>query len=30
MPADGTLSAVMAYMIDDLYKPDAVMDFPKV
>jgi len=29
LPADGTLSAVMAYMIDDFYKPDAVMDFPR-
>jgi phytoene dehydrogenase-like protein len=29
MPADGTLSAVMAYMMDDFYKPNAVMDFPK-
>ena len=29
MPAEGTLSAVMAYMVDDFYKPNAVMDFPK-
>lgn len=29
LPANGTLSAVMAYMIDDFYKPNAVMDFPK-
>ena len=29
MPDTGTLSAVMAYMIDDFYKPNAVMDFPK-
>jgi len=29
MPAEGTLSAVMAYMMDDFYKPNAVMDFPK-
>ena len=26
----GTLSAVMAYMIEDLYRPNAVMDYPKV
>lgn len=26
----GTLSAVMAYMIEDFFKPNAVMDFPKV
>ena len=29
MPAEATLSAVMAYMMDDFYKPNAVMDFPK-
>ena len=28
LPAEGTLSAVMAYMIDDFFKPNAVMDFP--
>jgi NAD(P)-binding Rossmann-like domain len=30
LPAEGTLSAVMAYMIEDFFKPNAVMDFPKV
>jgi phytoene dehydrogenase-like protein len=29
LPADGTLTAVMAYMVEDFYRPDAVMDFPK-
>lgn len=29
LPAEGTLSAVMAYMIDDFFKPNAVMDFPE-
>eukprot|EP00596_Hydrurales_sp_CCMP1899_P002208 CAMPEP_0119045880 /NCGR_PEP_ID=MMETSP1177-20130426/43103_1 /TAXON_ID=2985 /ORGANISM="Ochromonas sp, Strain CCMP1899" /LENGTH=494 /DNA_ID=CAMNT_0007018317 /DNA_START=320 /DNA_END=1801 /DNA_ORIENTATION=+ len=29
LPAEGTLSAVMAYMIDDFFKPNAVLDFPK-
>jgi len=29
LPADQTLTAVMAYMVEDFYKPDAVMDFPK-
>ena len=28
LPAEGTISAVMAYMIDDFFKPDAKMDFP--
>ena len=28
LPSDGTLSAVMAYMVDDFYKPNAKMDFP--
>ena len=28
LPAEGTISAVMAYMIDDFFKPNAVMDFP--
>lgn len=28
LPAEGTLSAVMAYMIDDFFKQDAVVDFP--
>lgn len=30
LPSDGTLSAVMAYMIEDFFRPNAVMDFPKV
>eukprot|EP01042_Synura_sphagnicola_P002148 gene2148-2568_t len=29
LSAEGTLSAVMAYMIEDLYRPNAVMDYPK-
>ena len=29
LPSNGTLTAVMAYMVEDFYKPDAVMDFPK-
>tara|TARA_B110001452_G_scaffold249077_1_gene236320 strand:- start:136 stop:1983 length:1848 start_codon:yes stop_codon:yes gene_type:complete len=29
LPANGTLTAVMAFMVDEFYKPDAVMDFPK-
>jgi len=30
LPAEGTLSAVMAYMIEDFFRPNAVMDFPVV
>jgi len=29
LPANGTLTAVMAFMVEEFYKPDAVMDFPK-
>ena len=29
LPSNGTLTAVMAFMVDEFYKPDAVMDFPK-
>jgi len=29
LPSDGTLTAVMAYMVEDFYRPGAVMDFPK-
>jgi len=29
LPSNGTLTAVMAYMVEDFYKPGAVMDFPK-
>jgi len=29
LPADGTLTAVMAFMVDEFYKPDAKMDFPR-
>jgi len=29
LPADQTLTAVMAYMVEDFYREDAVMDFPK-
>jgi len=29
LPCNGTLTAVMAFMVEDFYKPDAVMDFPK-
>jgi phytoene dehydrogenase-like protein len=29
LPADQTLTAVMAYMVDDFYRPGAVLDFPK-
>jgi phytoene dehydrogenase-like protein len=29
LPADGTLTAVMAFMVEDFYQPNAVMDFPK-
>ena len=29
LPANGTLTAVMAYMVEDFYRPGAVMDFPK-
>lgn len=29
LPADRTLTAVMAYMVDDFYRPGAVLDFPK-
>lgn len=29
LPSNGTLTAVMAYMVEDFYRPDAVMDFPK-
>ena len=28
LPAEGTLTAVMAYMIEDFFKPDAAVDFP--
>ena len=28
LPSEGTLTAVMAYMIDDFFQKDAVMDFP--
>ena len=30
LPCDGTLTAVMAYMVEDFYRPDAIMDFPYV
>jgi phytoene dehydrogenase-like protein len=30
LPAEGTLSAVMAYMVEDFFRPNAVMDFPVV
>jgi len=29
LPSNGTLTAVMAYMVEDFYRPGAVMDFPK-
>ena len=29
LPDTGTSSAVMAYMIDDLFKPNGVLDYPK-
>jgi len=29
LPANGTLTAVMAYMVEDFYRPGAVMDFPR-
>ena len=29
LPADGTLTAVMAYMVEDFYREGAVMDFPR-
>ena len=29
LPSSGTLTAVMAYMVEDFYRPGAVMDFPK-
>mmetsp|Transcript_33206 Transcript_33206/g.48739 ORF Transcript_33206/g.48739 Transcript_33206/m.48739 type:complete len:643 (-) Transcript_33206:35-1963(-) len=29
LPADQTLTAVMAYMVEDFYREDAVMDYPK-
>lgn len=29
LPADATLTAVMAYMVEDFYREGAVMDFPK-
>jgi len=29
LPNEGTLTAVMAYMVDDFFQPQAVMDFPK-
>merc|ERR1712115_179382 len=29
LPADQTLTAVMAYMVEDFYREGAVMDFPK-
>ena len=29
LPSNGTLTAVMAYMVEDFYRPDAIMDFPK-
>lgn len=29
LPADGTLTAVMAFMVDEFYKENPVMDFPK-
>mmetsp|Transcript_10261 Transcript_10261/g.30405 ORF Transcript_10261/g.30405 Transcript_10261/m.30405 type:complete len:590 (+) Transcript_10261:57-1826(+) len=29
LPMEGTLTAVMAYMVDDFFQPKAVMDFPK-
>ena len=28
LPAEGTLTAVMAYMIDDFFKPDGAVDYP--
>ena len=29
LPASGTLTAVMAYMVEDFYREGAVMDFPR-
>ena len=29
LPSNQTLTAVMAYMVEDFYRPGAVMDFPK-
>jgi len=29
LPADQTLTAVMAYMVEDFYQKDAVLDYPK-
>ncbi|CAM9190225.1 unnamed protein product, partial [Phaeothamnion confervicola] len=29
MPSEGTLTAVMAYMISDFYRPGVVLDYPK-
>lgn len=29
LPANGTLTAVMAYMVEDFYRDGAVMDFPR-
>jgi len=29
LPADQTLTAVMAYMVEDFYREDAVLDYPK-
>jgi len=29
LPSNGTLTAVMAYMVEDFYRPGAIMDFPR-
>jgi hypothetical protein len=29
LPADETLTVVMAYMLEDFYRPNAVLEYPK-
>mmetsp|Transcript_22557 Transcript_22557/g.29531 ORF Transcript_22557/g.29531 Transcript_22557/m.29531 type:complete len:591 (+) Transcript_22557:147-1919(+) len=29
LPSEGTMTAVIAYMLNDWYKPDVILDFPK-
>lgn len=29
LPSEGTMSAVIAYMLNDWYKPDVILDYPK-
>jgi phytoene dehydrogenase-like protein len=29
LPAEGTMSAVIAYMLNDWYKPDVILDYPR-